>query len=62
MTLNVDTYGRRVEPDRNVTSGVKPIVLEFQPVIVSGGQYVSTMPTEPAAAVTITIDPEKLKK
>ncbi|MHB1424616.1 MAG: hypothetical protein ACYC3I_15720 [Gemmataceae bacterium] len=61
MTLNFNYTGEHVQISPVGTSGVKPVALEFQPVIVSGGKQVSNQPPTSDAAVQITIDPEKLK-
>ena len=64
MTLNFNSAGERVNTGGNEAPEIRPIVLQFQPVIVSGGKQVSTplpLPV-PGAAVKITIDPEKLKQ
>ena len=61
MTLNFNYTGERVQISLIRTSEVKPVALEFQPVIVSGGKPVSNQPPTSDVAVQITIDPEKLK-
>lgn len=62
MTMNFNSSGQRVDLGWDETQDTKAVALEFQPVIVTGGQFVTNLPPEPATAVKITIDPEKLKK
>lgn len=60
MTLNFNAAGDRVEDDK--TSEVKPVILEFQPVLVTAGCRVITPAPEPVPVPPITIDPEKVGK
>jgi hypothetical protein len=59
MTLSFDDKGRRVEPVE--TPEIRPVVLEYQPVFVTGGKQVSVSVSQSPLPVAITIDPEKVK-
>lgn len=62
MTLNFNAAGQPVDAGRDQPAGIKPITLEFQPVIVSGGQQIVYPPPQTDPTVKITIDPTKLTK
>jgi hypothetical protein len=64
MTLTLNAAGQRVETDPSLSQQTKPVELEFQPVVVTGGSQVNAQTStaaRPQATLAISIDPAKIQ-